>query len=263
MGTSMAAASGITNSAALSSHMQTLLGGGVPVSEASAGFASQGQFVSAVHVAHNMNIPFDRLKAAMTAKSHFSLNKAILRARPDLDAKDVDENVKLAEKQTAYDFIQASLGGRSDHLATHIASNADLSARVTALLPRGMTMSEAAAGFKNQGQFIATLQASKNLGVSFVDLKDRMTAGQSLGAAIHGVKPKISASEAESSATQAEAQAKSMQSGSSGGAMAATNTRSAASASGAANMSGGANANGAARVSGNAATAVSAGGKQQ
>src|SRR5512138_1403385 len=38
-----------------------------------------------------------------------------------------------------------------------ITANAALTAKLTALLPTGMTLADAAKGFKNEGQFIATL----------------------------------------------------------------------------------------------------------
>ena len=48
-----------------------------------------------------------------------------------------------------------------------------------------MTLEQATAGFRNQGQFIAALNASKNQGVSFTDLQKAMTVdGLSLGQAV-------------------------------------------------------------------------------
>jgi hypothetical protein len=54
-----------------------------------------------------------------------------------------------------------------------------------------MTVETAAAGFKNQGQFIAALHVSRNLGIPFVDLKAAMTgpAHDSLGQAIQSLRP--------------------------------------------------------------------------
>jgi len=49
------------------------------------------------------------------------------------------------------------------------------------MLPKGMTLNEASKGFKNQGQFIAALHVSQNLGIPFADLKTAMT----------GITPKI------------------------------------------------------------------------
>jgi len=210
LGQSVGGAATITDNARLSSRVQTLLPSGETVSGAAAGFENQGQFIAAAHAAHNLNIPFDQLKAQMTGTSQSSLGKAIQKLRPDLDGKDVKENVKLAGQQSSRDIAQASSKGK-DRVGTSIASDSKLSARLTALLPPGMTLTQAAAGFKNQGQFIAALEASKNLGIPFADLQDRVTAGESLGAAIHGLKPAMSAADVESSVKAADEQAKTVQ----------------------------------------------------
>jgi hypothetical protein len=54
-----------------------------------------------------------------------------------------------------------------------------------------MTVETAAAGFRNQGQFIAALHVSRNLGIPFADLKTAMTGPthQSLGQAIQSLRP--------------------------------------------------------------------------
>jgi hypothetical protein len=49
-------------------------------------------------------------------------------------------------------------------------------ARLETMLPSGMTLEQAAEGFRSQGQFIAALQQSDKHNVSFVDLKSEMTA---------------------------------------------------------------------------------------
>jgi hypothetical protein len=52
-----------------------------------------------------------------------------------------------------------------------------------------MTIEEASAGFRNQGQFIAALNVSKNQNIDFVQLKDAMTVdGLSLGQAAKQVR---------------------------------------------------------------------------
>ncbi|HXE05094.1 MAG TPA: hypothetical protein VN579_03835, partial [Bryobacteraceae bacterium] len=210
LGESAGGAGSITNNAALSSRVQTLLPSGESISSAAAGFENQGQFIAAAHAAHNLNIPFDQLKAQMTGKDQTSLGKAIQKLRPDLDGKDVKENVKLAGQQSSRDVAQASAKG-SSRVATSIASDSKLAARLTALLPPGTTLTQAAAGFRNQGQFIAALEASKNLGIPFADLQDRMTAGESLGAAIHGLKPAMTEADVSTSVKAAEEQAKTVQ----------------------------------------------------
>jgi hypothetical protein len=59
--------------------------------------------------------------------------------------------------------------------------NPQVRARLEAmLLPSGMTLEQAADGFRNQGQFIAALEQSTNHDLSFVDLKKEMTGDKPL-----------------------------------------------------------------------------------
>jgi hypothetical protein len=75
-------------------------------------------------------------------------------------------------------------------IATKIQSHPQLAAKVTAMLPPGMTMNHAARGFKNQGQFIAALHASQRTGIPFTDLKRAMVRQhESLGQAVHSLSP--------------------------------------------------------------------------
>ena len=112
-------------------------------------------------------------------------------------------------------------------IAQKISSNHGLQPKVNALLPTGMTLNRASLGFKNQGQFIAALHVSRNLGIPFADLKTAMTGIRptttgttvgattgtstttsrttiSLGQAIQKLRPSANA---ESAATTAEHQA--------------------------------------------------------
>jgi hypothetical protein len=74
--------------------LQSLLPAGTNVQTAAEGFKNQGQFVAGVHVSHNLNIPFDELKARVTGPKAESLGKAIEQLRPDLDKKTVRDGVK-------------------------------------------------------------------------------------------------------------------------------------------------------------------------
>jgi hypothetical protein len=58
--------------------------------------------------------------------------------------------------------------------------NPQLRARLQAMLPSGMTLEQAAEGFRNQGQFIAAVQQSNNHHISFADLKTEMTGDNPL-----------------------------------------------------------------------------------
>ncbi len=61
-------------------------------------------------------------------------------------------------------------------------------------LPPGTDMSPYAADFKNQGQFVAAVHVSENLGINFSELKSLMIdKNLSLGQAIHEIKPGIDA----------------------------------------------------------------------
>ncbi|HEV2202491.1 MAG TPA: hypothetical protein VGR73_21955 [Bryobacteraceae bacterium] len=211
VGSTADAALRVTDNAELSTRLQPLLPAGASLAAAEAGFGNQGQFIAALHAAHNLNIPFDQLKARITGASAESLGKAIHDLRPSLNNGDVKNNVKLAEQQTDRDIRQAASAGKPDNFAARIASNTQLATRLQTLLPPGMTLEMAAAGFKNQGQFIATLEASKNLGIPFTDLKDRITAGQSLGEAIHQLKPALSTKDVNASVKDAEEQSRNVE----------------------------------------------------
>jgi hypothetical protein len=92
----------------------------------------------------------------------------------------------------------------SPHLTfiQRIDANPQLVTRLTPLLPAGTTLDQAAAGFKNQGQFIAALHVSKNLGIPFTQLKAEMTGTEhdSLGKAIQDLKPTVDAKSAAKTA---------------------------------------------------------------
>jgi formiminotetrahydrofolate cyclodeaminase len=72
---------------------------------ASQGFTALAQFVAAVHISHNLGIPFDQLKTQ--AQTNRSYSKAIHVLRPDADAK--AEAMKAAEQ--AVDDMRSSQPG--------------------------------------------------------------------------------------------------------------------------------------------------------
>ena len=89
----------------------------------------------------------------------------------------------------------------ADTHATAAAGNT----RLAALVPAGLTPEDACRGFKDLGECSAALHVAQNLNVSFADLKDRVTSGQSLGTAIHSLKPKA---DSKREAQRAEEQAR-------------------------------------------------------
>jgi hypothetical protein len=94
----------------LASRVQALLPPNVALQDAAAGFKNQGQFIAALHVSHNLGIPFDQLKAGMTGPNHESLGQAIHALKPGVDAKaatrvaereaDADEKAAAADMKT-------------------------------------------------------------------------------------------------------------------------------------------------------------------
>src|SRR5262245_25762578 len=120
-------------------------------------------------------------------------------------------------------------------VANSIARNEKLSARLQGLLPMNMTLTDAAAGFKNRGQFIAALHVSHNLGIPFDQLKAKMTGivpesaqtqsaqtqgegsesvgPKSLGAAIHELRPELTETQVNVEVHKAEEQAQATESG--------------------------------------------------
>ena len=114
---------------------------------------------------------------------------------------------------------------RLNPIAAKIGSKPNLNAKVRTLLPllpngQRMSLNQASMGFKNQGQFIAALHVSRNLGIPFSELKSHLvtvtpatpghpaTATQtgSLGQAIQAVKQTANAgAETERAESQASA----------------------------------------------------------
>ena len=81
--------------------------------------------------------------------------------------------------------------------------NPKLVAKLQGMLPAGLNVDQAATGFRNQGQFIAAVNVSRNLGIPFADLKTSMVNdGLSLGQSIQRLKPSANAEVETSRATR-------------------------------------------------------------
>jgi len=100
--------------------------------------------------------------------------------------------------------------GRSNSAAQGLEGT-KLGDKLQGLLPSGMSLSDAASGFKNRGQFVAAVHVAHNLDIPFADLKATMlgtapnTKPMSLGDAIHKLKPSANA---DKEASEAENEAK-------------------------------------------------------
>jgi hypothetical protein len=82
----------------LVTRLQGMLPRGMTVQEAAIGFRSQGQFVAAVHVAKNLEIPFQVLKEKIV-RDQMGVAQAIRFLRPDADvSKELARARELAER---------------------------------------------------------------------------------------------------------------------------------------------------------------------
>lgn len=95
-------------------------------------------------------------------------------------------------------------------IVEEIDRNPQLRARVQRLLPAKMSLNDAVTGFRNQGQFIATLHVSNNLNIPFDQLKSKVTGDHPvpLGKAIRELWPNLTEKQATDVAKTAEKQAK-------------------------------------------------------
>ncbi len=115
-----------------------------------------------------------------------------------------------SEKSSARATLPAnsSASNASMTAGARLANNAALSARIQPLVPAGSTVATASAGFRNTGEFIAALHVSRNLTIPFDQLKAKLTGSkpESLGQAIHGLRPDLSRGTVKSDVRTAERQ---------------------------------------------------------
>lgn len=100
----------LDHNAQLASKLEGLLGLSGPnalstLKTDASGFKNFGQFMAAVHVSHNLGIPFAELQAKMTGSNAVSLGKAIQELKPEANAKD---KARKATKQADQDVKDAT-----------------------------------------------------------------------------------------------------------------------------------------------------------
>lgn len=186
---SLTASQRLANNPSLSTRLQPLLPAGATIAMASAGFRSQGQFVAALHVSKNLNIPFSQLQAKLTGSNSESLGQAIHDLNPALSRRTVRQDVRMAERQAERDIDTA-------RLASQLAANPTLAARARALLPAGTNLRRAAAGFASERQFLLAEHVANDLNIPFAQLKAKITGIDpvSLKTAISMLRPDLGSS---------------------------------------------------------------------
>jgi hypothetical protein len=94
----------LSHNTKLSSKLDSLLPKGLTAQQACSGFKNLGQCVAAIHVSHNLGIPFDEMKAKMTGAGSESLGKIIHDLKPDVNAK---AEAKKGQKQADQDMSES------------------------------------------------------------------------------------------------------------------------------------------------------------
>jgi hypothetical protein len=84
----------LSTNSKLSQKLDSLLPNGMTAQQACSGFKNLGQCVAAIHVAHNLDIPFADLKSKMTGSGSESLGKAIHDLKPDANTKAEEKKAK-------------------------------------------------------------------------------------------------------------------------------------------------------------------------
>lgn len=90
------------------------------------------------------------------------------------------------------DLAKGHSGAAGNTTASELLTqNSKLSSNLQGLLPTGTSLQDAAKGFDHLGQFVAAVHVSKNLSIPFDQLKREMMNGNSLGGAIHTLRPNV------------------------------------------------------------------------
>jgi hypothetical protein len=88
----------LTQNSKLSQNLAKLLPPGTNLETAAQGFKNLGQFVAAVHVSHNLDIPFSELRTKILSGD--SLGEAIGDLKPSVNSKDEAKKAKRQAKET-------------------------------------------------------------------------------------------------------------------------------------------------------------------
>jgi hypothetical protein len=139
------------------------------------------------------------LQAARAAKEAAEDAKEATKEKTE-DAKEATkektEDAKEAAKEKAEDAKEAGAAGANfaARLTARLAKDPTLATTLNGLLMgTGMSVQNAAMGFRNLNQFLTALNAAKDLGLNFQTLEMAIKGGQSLSQAILAQKPTLDA----------------------------------------------------------------------
>jgi hypothetical protein len=91
----------------LTTMVKPLLPSRTSLAEAASGFKKEKEFVAALHLSNNLNIPFGQIKTRMTGEHRMSLTDALRDIRSDMTKKEAKAEVKKAEGQAKDDQNRA------------------------------------------------------------------------------------------------------------------------------------------------------------
>jgi len=123
-------------------------------------------------------------------QTSLSANKPAKSTKAAKSAKGTDAQPTLSANDPEPTRVEPGPQGPLSKAQEKLLSNANLRAKLQSRLPAGMDVIAAASGFRNLGQFVATVNVSNNLGLDFLRMKRLMTGSQqlSLGQAIQQAK---------------------------------------------------------------------------
>ncbi len=107
----------------LATVVKSLLPPRTSVIDAAMGFKNQRQFIAAVHVSRNLNIPFNQIKTRMTAEHRMSLNDSLRDIRPDMTKNLAKAEVNKADEQAKDDENLAKELAKKAAAQAKLASN--------------------------------------------------------------------------------------------------------------------------------------------
>ena len=93
----------LANNSGLSTQMAKFFPQGTDLGAQASGFKNLGQFVAAVHLSRNLEVPFDQLRTKVVTDGD-SLNDAIHELKPELTETAVKNETKKAEDQARKDL---------------------------------------------------------------------------------------------------------------------------------------------------------------
>lgn len=138
---------------------------------------------------HGQGAP--KAHAAKPPKAHAPKAPKVHAANGPKNTKNTSTNTsKNSASASRRSDVTTGTSGTLSPVQQKLERNTNLARKLDGRLPSGMNVIDAAAGFRNLGQFVAAVNVSNNLGIPFSQLKSRMVDdGLSLGQAIQDLRP--------------------------------------------------------------------------